>query len=92
MSSLVLGIEILFASRLTRSSSRFRAPSCGNAACTAVPVVKISDERGTERWFIDLEDNPLLVNFLHRNYQQKLISITTDRPNTLRWIKSNKKR
>jgi hypothetical protein len=63
-----------------------------NRASYPVPVIKTRDERGAERWFIDLEDNPLLVNFLHRNYQQKLVSITTDRPNTLRWIKNNKKR
>jgi len=63
-----------------------------NRVSWPVPVIKTRDERGSERWFIDLEDNPLLVNFLHRNYQQKLVSITTDRPNTLRWIKNNKKR
>ena len=63
-----------------------------NRISRPVPVIKTKDERGTERWFIDLENNPLVVNFLFRNYQQKLISITTDRPNTLRWIKDNKKR
>jgi hypothetical protein len=62
-----------------------------NRSSRLVSVVKTRDERGTERWFLDMEDNPLLVNFLFRNYQQKLISITTDRPNTLRWIKDKKK-
>jgi hypothetical protein len=63
-----------------------------NRVSRPVPVIKTRDERGTERWFVDLANNPLLVNFLFRNYQQKLISITTDRSNTLRWIKDNKKR
>lgn len=58
-----------------------------NRSSRNVPVIKTMDERGTERWFLDAEDNPLLVNFLFRTYQQKLTSITTDRPNTLRWIK-----
>jgi len=57
-----------------------------------IPVIKTRDERGTERWFLDLEDNPLLVNFQFRNYRQKLVSITTDRQNTLRWIKAGKKK
>ena len=62
-----------------------------NRSPRSVPVIKTRDERGAERWFLDLEDNPLLVNLLVRNYQQKLASITTDRPNTLRWIKGKKK-
>ncbi len=62
-----------------------------NRAALDVPVIKTKDERDGERWFLDLEDNPLLVNAIYRNYQQKLISVTTDRPNTLRWIKGKKK-
>jgi hypothetical protein len=52
-----------------------------------LPVIKIKDERGAERWFLDFEENPLIVNLLVRNYQEKLTSITTDHPNSLRWIK-----
>jgi len=62
-----------------------------NRASLSVPVIKIKDDRGAERWFLDLEENPLLVNLQVRNYQQKLASITTDHPNTLRWIKDKKK-
>jgi hypothetical protein len=58
-----------------------------NRSDRAVAVIKTKDERGVERWFLDAEDNPLIVNFLFRSYQEKLTSITTDRPNTLRWIK-----
>jgi hypothetical protein len=58
-----------------------------NRSSRNLPVVKTMDERGAERWFLDAEDNPLLVNFVSRTYEQKLTSITTDRPNTLRWIK-----
>jgi hypothetical protein len=56
-----------------------------------LPVIRIKDDRGAERWFLDFEENPLLANLLVRNYQEKLTSITTDRPNTLRWIKDKKK-
>jgi hypothetical protein len=58
-----------------------------NRSNRSVAVIKTKDERGAERWFLDSEDNPLIVNFLVRSYQEKLTSITTDRPNTLRWIK-----
>ncbi len=58
-----------------------------NRAATIVPVIKTKDERGVERWFLDAEDNPLMVNLRVRDYQEKLESITTDRPNTLRWLK-----
>jgi hypothetical protein len=63
-----------------------------NRTARNVPVIMTRDERGVERWFLDREDNPLLVNLKLRNYQQKLTSITTDRHNTLRWIKDKKKR
>jgi hypothetical protein len=39
---------------------------------------------------LNSEDNPLLMRHQIRNYDQKLTSITTDRPNTLRWIKGKK--
>jgi len=58
-----------------------------NRSERSVAVIKTKDERGMERWFLDEEDNPLIVNFQYRAYQEKLTSITTDRPNTLRWIK-----
>jgi hypothetical protein len=61
-----------------------------NRSPQSVPVIKTKDERGAERWFIDLEENPLMVNLLVRDYRQKLVSITTDRPNSLRWIKDKK--
>jgi hypothetical protein len=61
-----------------------------NRVSQSVPVIKTRDELGTERWFIDMEDNALLVNLQVRKYQQKLASITTDRANTLRWIKDKK--
>ncbi len=62
-----------------------------NRTPRSLPVLKTKDERGTERWFLDSEENPLLVNLLVRNYQQKLVSITTDRAHTLRWIKDRKR-
>jgi hypothetical protein len=57
----------------------------------SLPVIKTKDDRGAERWFLDNEENPLLVNLQVRNYRQQLASITTDRANTLRWIKDKKK-
>jgi hypothetical protein len=62
-----------------------------NKSPLALPVIKTKDDRGAERWFLNVEENPLLVNLLVRDYQQKLASITTDRANTLRWIKDKKK-
>jgi hypothetical protein len=55
-----------------------------------IPVIKVKDERGSERWFFDLEENPLLAKHMVRDYVQTLMSITTDKPNTLRWIKGKK--
>jgi hypothetical protein len=63
-----------------------------NRAEKSLPVIKTKDERGAERWFLDNEENPLLVNLLVRNYRQQLASITTDRAHTLRWIKDRKKK
>jgi hypothetical protein len=57
----------------------------------SLPVIKTKDDRGAERWFLDNEENPLLVNLQVRNYRQQLASITTDRANTLRWTKDKKK-
>jgi hypothetical protein len=58
-----------------------------NRSTRSLPVIKTRDDRGNERWFLDAEENPMLVNHVYQSYQQKLISITTDRANTLRWIK-----
>jgi hypothetical protein len=55
-----------------------------------LPVIKVSDDRGAERWFLNQADNPLLIKLTVRNYTQVLTSITTDRHNTLRWIKGKK--
>ncbi len=61
-----------------------------NKALVNLPVIKVHDSRGNERWFLDLEDNPLMVKHAVRSYCQTLTSITTDRANTLRWIKGKK--
>jgi hypothetical protein len=61
-----------------------------NRVSTELPIIKVSDDRGGERWFLDQEDNPLMLKHIVRNYIQVLTSITTDRPNTLRWIKGKK--
>ncbi len=56
----------------------------------SLPVLKTRDERGAERWFLNSADNPLVVRTVVRKYTDTLISITTDRANTLRWIKGKK--
>jgi len=61
-----------------------------NRTPVALPVIKIKDDRGQERWFLDQEENPLLVKHVYRTFSQTLKSITTDRPNSLRWIKGRK--
>lgn len=77
-------------------STRFRLVGEGgmevevNGAPVRMRVVKVEDGRGGERWFLDDEDNPLLVRHAIRSYEQKLVGVTTDRPNTLRWIKGKK--
>jgi|WetSurSiteA1Bulk_404760.scaffolds.fasta_scaffold32113_2 hypothetical protein len=55
-----------------------------------LPVIKISNSRGLTFWFLDSAENPLQVKLTVRNYVETLVSITTDRPNTLRWIKGKK--
>jgi hypothetical protein len=54
------------------------------------PVIRVQDDRKSEMWFLDQEENPLIVQHLVRQYRQTLTSITTNRPNTLRWIKGKK--
>lgn len=55
-----------------------------------LPVIKVLDDRGSERWFLDQEDNPLMLSHRLRKFSQTLTSITTNRSNTLRWIKGKK--
>ena len=61
-----------------------------NRTPVQLPVLHVKDERGSDRWFLDSEDNPLMVRHVLRKYDQTLASITTDRQNTLRWIKGKK--
>jgi hypothetical protein len=67
-----------------------RLPVEINKSMKELPVIKISDDRNSERWFLDSEENPLLMKHMVRQYVQTLTSITTNRPNTLRWIKGDK--
>jgi hypothetical protein len=55
-----------------------------------LPVIKVTDDRKEERWFLDEEDNPLMLSHRARKYSQTLTTITTDKSNTLRWIKGRK--
>jgi len=55
-----------------------------------LPVFKVKDDRGSERAFLDMDSNPLMVRHTIRAFSQTLTSITTDKPNTLRWIKGKK--
>ncbi len=61
-----------------------------NRVPTPLPVLKVRDERESTRWFLDDPDNPLMVRHTLRKFNQTLASITTDRKNTLRWIKGRK--
>ena len=61
-----------------------------NRTVVNLPAIKTVDERQSVRWFLDSEDNPILLKHVLRRYTQVLASITTDRPNTLRWIKGKK--
>ena len=61
-----------------------------NRSARTLPVIKVSDDRGGERWFLDQEENPLMLRHIVRTFTQVLTSITTDRSNTLRWIKGKK--
>jgi hypothetical protein len=68
----------------------YRLPVEINKSMKDLPVIKVVDDRGSERWFLDSEENPLLLKHSIRQYVQTLTSITTDRSNTLRWIKGEK--
>lgn len=61
-----------------------------NKAAIELPVIKASDGRGSEFWFLDQEENPLLAKHVFRHYSKTLSVIGTDRPNALRWIKGRK--
>ena len=61
-----------------------------NGSTMILPVIIVRDDRGGERWFLDREHNPLMIKYTLRNYSQTLLSITTDRKNTLRWLKGGK--
>jgi hypothetical protein len=61
-----------------------------NKSRKELSVIKVTDDRGSERWFLNSEENPLLVKHMIRKYVQTLSSITTNRSNTLRWIKGDK--
>jgi hypothetical protein len=61
-----------------------------NRSSRKLPVIRVMDDRGSERWFLDLDENPLMVLHKIRSFTQTLTSITTDKANTLRWIKGKK--
>jgi hypothetical protein len=61
-----------------------------NKSKVSLPVIKVKDDRGAERWFLDLEENALLIRHLVKQYDQSLVSITTNKSNTLRFIKGSK--
>jgi len=61
-----------------------------NRTARLLPVIRVMDDRKEERWFLDQEDNPLMLSHRFRKFSQTLASITTDRANTLRWIKGRK--
>jgi hypothetical protein len=61
-----------------------------NRVARMLPVIKVQDDRGSERWFLDQEENPLMLHHRLRSFHQTLASITTDKENTLRWIKGKK--
>jgi len=61
-----------------------------NRSPIALPVIRVKDDRGSERAFLDQEDNPLIIRHSVRRYCETLASITTDKTNTLRWIKGRK--
>lgn len=61
-----------------------------NKSPIILPVIKVAEERGTDRWFLDSEDNPLLVKIAVRKYSETLSSIRTDQRGSLRWIKGKK--
>lgn len=57
---------------------------------TVLPIMIVQDDRGSEKWFLDQEDNPLMMKNTLRQYAQTLVSITTNQPDALRWLKGKK--
>jgi hypothetical protein len=89
--------EKIFLELKERKKTRFyldigldRIPVELNRLKVELPAIKFSDDRGVEWSFLDRQDNPLMLRQTARNYSHTLISITTDRSNTLRWIKGRK--
>ncbi|MBN2244142.1 MAG: hypothetical protein JW793_15760 [Acidobacteria bacterium] len=61
-----------------------------NGSAVKLPVIKVRDNRKAEMWFLDVEHNPLMVQYRTRHYRKILVSITTNRADTLRWLKGKK--
>ena len=61
-----------------------------NGSAQALPVIRLKDDRRAVRWFLDREDNPLMIRYEVRQFSQTLKSVTTDRRDTLRWLKGRK--
>ena len=61
-----------------------------NGSPMVLPVIKVRDDRGSEKWFLDQMENPLMAKYTLRQYSQVLVDITTNRKNSLRWIKGRK--
>lgn len=61
-----------------------------NRSALMLPVIKVMDDRMEERWFLDQQDNPLMLYHRYRQFSQTLESITTNRTNTLRWIRGRR--
>jgi hypothetical protein len=61
-----------------------------NRKVANIPAIRTLDERQSTRWFCDSEENPVLLKHSIRHFTQTLASVTTDQPNTLRWIKGKK--
>lgn len=61
-----------------------------NQQTLSLPTVVARDGRGGEWWFLDDADNPILLKYKFRTFTQTIKSITTNKKNTLRWIKESK--
>jgi len=66
-----------------------KIPVTVNRTVVELPVIRIADDRRGEWRFLDRADNPLFVRYETQNYSKTLASVTTDRANTLRWIKKD---
>ena len=43
-----------------------------NRVSQMLPVIKVMDDRKEERWFLDQEDNPLMLSHRFRKFSQTL--------------------